>query len=271
MLIITGASGFIGQNLFNKLASSSITISRNPINNKHHLSIDLTNKEQLINKLKNVKFNKIIHLAAATYNNNSTTRFKDNILMMRNLIELAQNNNNTPIIYISTFSACYKDDAYAKTKREAEKILQNSPIPHTILRPTMIIGRNSKDIDKFKKLLHFGIIPLANGGKQKIQPIKDESVTEWIIHFINGSQNNDKYIIAGNKIITTHDFIDQYIRRNSNIIPIPKSILLNPLTKQFPQIYENLKTFTLDLTPETLINKILSKTEKFDSIAYQFN
>lgn len=269
MVLITGSSGFVGTALKKVLQNEFITISRKPTQNHNSINLDLTNLKDLLLKLESKPIKQIIHLAATTYNNNKSAQFDQNITMMQNLIELAKQKGNIPIIYISTFAASYKNDPYAKTKKLAEELLQKSGIPHTIIRPTMIIGEGSKDLEKFKNIIKYGIVPLIENGKQQIQPIHIDEVTHWINHFLNQTHQNKKYIISGKQRIKTRDFLNQLSNKKLITINIPKALVLNSITKLHPPTYELMKTFIYDLTPETIGVNIRKQLHKQNSTAHE--
>ena len=265
MLLITGATGFLGTYLRQTIHLPYLGISSRLSSENNITNANLLDIHQLQPIFHAHKISHIIHLAAITYNTQDQN-FDGNISMMQNLIQSALP-QKIPLTYVSTFAATYKDDPYAKSKRDAEKLLKNSNLPHTILRPTMIIGPGSKDLALFQKLARFNVLPLVNGGNQLIQPIQVDQVTKWLTYFLTNPPTGKTHILSGARPLTTKELLLS-LNSNLKILHIPPVLIQNKLTKKFPKFYELTKTFTNDLIPKKLPIQILEKQLQFDSLAY---
>lgn len=265
MLLITGATGFLGTTLRQTLQIPYLGLSTRPSSSPDIITTNLLDQSQTQATLQSHKITHILHLAAITYNTKDQD-FEGNKRMMQNLIQLASP-NHIPIIYISTFAASYKNDPYATSKRHAEDLLKNSSLPYTILRPTMIIGPGSKDLALFQKLARFNLLPLINGGNQLIQPIHVDQVIKWLSYYLTKTPTNKTHILSGAKPLTTKELLLS-LNNNLKILHIPPILIQNKLTKKFPKFYELTKTFTLDLIPEKLPLQIIDKKSQYDSISY---
>lgn len=180
MILLTGATGFVGSLLLDRLLDSGksvICLARNPdaITKRERLQVikaDLENVDVLANiddlkKLKEVTT--IIHLAALYDLTSSVSKcYMANVVATMNLSSLSRKLDKLQhFIHISTvavsgdFSGVVDSDtidfnqsypnAYAKTKSQAEGFVRRS-IPKEmlcILRPGIIIG-NSENMVQFK-------------------------------------------------------------------------------------------------------------------------
>lgn len=135
-ILVTGASGFIGQNLITHLQdkyqiiclSRKKTTTNNP--NIKYIQGDLFSSK--IKKLKNIDI--VIHLAAIKYNIKDYRQMKHiNVSGTNRLIRLFPKSH---FIYISTWLATYpsKSGYYGQTKKEAEIEVIKSKANYTILR-----------------------------------------------------------------------------------------------------------------------------------------
>ena len=163
-ILITGASGFIGQSLVRKL-------------HKDHQIYALSRQEpsKLIKDLKNIVFinldliknsiydfecDYIIHAAAIS----KTGNFSDNVIMMKNLLEWASKkkvkyflNLSSITIYannddksIDEYSKTFKPNLYGQSKLDSEKILEkfanSKNIKAISIRLCGVVGIDAKDI-----------------------------------------------------------------------------------------------------------------------------
>ncbi len=104
--------------------------------------------------------------------------------------------------------------AYHKTKRESEKILQNSGLNHAILRPSLLIGhqvskRHSKLVKRLLEMIATRPkVPLIHGGENKIQPLFIKDMAECIIESFK--KDLDKPVdLAGPEILTLAKLVDK--------------------------------------------------------------
>lgn len=113
-ILITGAKGFIGKNLVEKLKECD---------NYKLTLIDRNNrKEDLVKGVKDADF--IFHLAGINRPKNDEEFFEGNKGLTEEIIDILKNNHkNTPILITSSIQADL-DNAYGKSKKAAEKALE---------------------------------------------------------------------------------------------------------------------------------------------------
>lgn len=180
MILITGATGFIGSNLVKELLSKGYNLRvlvRNPATVKKLFSKadivkgDITQKETLKNALRDI--DTVIHLAGiVSYSKPRQEIFKINVEGTKNLLEFC--NNVEKFIFSSSVAVfgnikgkanenypCNPTNPYGESKYEAEKIIMNSGIDSLILRLAPVYGVGSKQWIKNLKLLESGF-PIPN-------------------------------------------------------------------------------------------------------------
>ena len=173
---------------------------------------------------------------------------------MKNLVKASKENKIKKIIFISSMSAKRKyPDNYGKSKIQAEKILKESGINYTILRPPIIYGKGSTSfnfiIDKTKKIPFF--TPIIGNGKYRISPVYIGDVVESIKNTIENKKTDRKeYDIIGGDSIFFVDLVNVLKRvtedKKINIhIPI---WVCNLISVCFPNIIgkKNIKNITED-------------------------
>ncbi len=264
MILITGATGFIGKNLVKSLSNENIIcLVRKSSNIKllKELKIklaygDLTDKNSLDKSLKNITT--VIHLAAAISINKEELK-NVNLIGTKNLIQSCEKNNVKKIIVLSSMAATRKYlDNYGKSKKIVERLVKESKLNYTILRPTLVYGENSNSlqhiINHLKKFPF--IIPLIGKGKSYLQPVDVKDVVKVIITSINKKPENKTYNLLGGTKITMNYFMDM-ISSRLNLkkikIHVPTSVVLTIVSffrmfyKNFPISIEFVKSMDQDV------------------------
>lgn len=191
-IAVTGASGFIGQQLCpylqEQLKADIVTLTRtsSTIDNKA-LSF-LESDEQLISSLGQV--NCLIHLAAKAHSNATAAELeRDNLILSERVAKLAVAANIPRVIYISSIKvngdstqgrspftadeAPLPDDDYGRSKLASEltlkKHLTNTPTELVIIRPPLVYGSNNKgNLKTLEKLIRLGLpLPFASLNNQR--------------------------------------------------------------------------------------------------------
>lgn len=213
-ILVTGVTGFLGQYVARRLISKGhfvIGVSRHKkeldfIDQIKYLSVDLTNKQKVIDVSKGVDV--IIHTAAlSTVWGKREDFILNNVVATDNIIRACKKNNIKKCVYISSPSIYTRaedrlniseDEAprinnftyYIETKLLAEEhIKQYANFMNTkfvILRPRGIFGIGDTSIIPRVIALNKKIgIPMIDGGKSIIDVTHVENVVESIILGIN--------------------------------------------------------------------------------------
>ena len=238
VVLVTGATGFLGRHLLKHLAGKKERVrclARKTSNvdfidrKKFDLVFgDITNMQSLLGATKDVSM--VINLAASVSGDvrelNSV-----NVAGTKNLVEACRQNNVKRIIHISSLATTREPlDEYGKTKLEADKMVMESGLKWTILRPTMIYGEGSsaqKMLASYVNAIPF-IIPIIGSGNYKVMPVYVEDVCSAIAGAeAAGRQVDGKiYDIAGPDKITFNHMISIFckelgIRKIMVHIPVP--------------------------------------------------
>ncbi|MDO7741915.1 MAG: NAD-dependent epimerase/dehydratase family protein [Flavobacteriales bacterium] len=168
-ILITGATGFLGSRLLERLASSEsdamevIAVGRTL---KPNNTVEASNIRYQLGDLEEEAFVKdairgadvVVHAAALSAQMGPEGAFKRaNVQVTQHVVNACETHSVKRLIYISSPSVYFQfkdqlnineNDAlptpingYAKTKREAECLVMASEVPHIIFRPRALIGR----------------------------------------------------------------------------------------------------------------------------------
>ena len=216
MILITGSSGYIGSEIANYLEKKNIKYvgidnhvysrSKNIINKKKHLKIDISNNKvgELIRKN---KITTIIHCAALSYvldaEKNKKRYIQNNIKKTKKFIDLCKNLNVKNFIFLSS-SNVYSENL----KIFSEK---------NLIKPINLYGKTKVIIEKYLQTLNFKsliILRLFNvvGMTKKFHVYKFKGINYQRLFFKLANHQSNFHInykaVKNKKIFPKRDFID---------------------------------------------------------------
>lgn len=237
MLLITGATGFLGSELISALLKQNLkfkALTRNPedalILGKKGLQTslgDITDRKAVENAAKGC--DSIIH-AAAVIRGTKEEYEKVNVEGTRNILEAARKEKATHIIFLSTILAAYeKTTDYGKSKLEGENLIKESGIPYTILRLSLAYKDNDdKTIGKIIKAVKLlPVIPLMGNGQNILQPVHAKDVAAATAIAANKKPENKTYYLAGPQITFRNmvKAIAAELKLKRTLMPVPKPVV----------------------------------------------
>lgn len=223
-ILLTGATGFIGQALIKHLQNFSVTVYQ---------------RGESLSKLSNIEFDYIVHLAGKAHDKGATwTDFElGNVKLTQDIISLAKKNKNTKIIFFSSAkvygeisteplhekAALAAETDYGVSKVNAEKIVQNSNVSYIIFRPCLVYSSNAKgNLESLRKLAKLGI-PMPSNIKNKRSIAELDFVIKVTLLALEDKLLwNEVYNLANLTISTVDIFRMNGIKR---FIPYPNFIL----------------------------------------------
>ena len=230
IVVIVGAAGFVGSALLrNKFFFNSVMIDP-------RCSVAEKKGQVLIKKdmalvtdgeLPNEDF-VVVNAGAQLGTRDKLLNENNNVNALKAfLVTLERSSFCKGILHFSSVSAARGKSAYGLTKLAGEKLVEESSIPHTILRSEMIIGEGARSVEKIKKLsnaLPFFVF-LPKGGKVTRYPIDIEQVVLAVASIIKSNHfHNRRYELVGDAPVSLNNLVKRYT--NKMVIPIPCSIFL---------------------------------------------
>ncbi|MDD5086267.1 MAG: NAD(P)H-binding protein [Candidatus Nanoarchaeia archaeon] len=271
-ILVTGATGFIGKNLVPKIAEKhKVVCFVRKTSNTHELEKsnvvfkvgDLLDRSSLTDATESMDI--AIHLATSHKQGN-----KQDLVAAENLIEACKENKVKKIIFLSSMAAKRKSlDDYGRIKLEIERMMRNSGLNYTILRPSVIYSNNNLSL--IGRSLKFPlIIPVIGNGNYKLNPVYIDDVTEAILRSIKSKKADRKsYDVAGGESISFNEIIKickNEFKINKPVIHMPVSICLL-IFKIFPIVSpEAVKGINEDTNADT---KNLEKDLKLNTMSFR--
>jgi nucleoside-diphosphate-sugar epimerase len=203
MLLITGATGFLGKNLISPLArkytvralvrrTSTISFLKH-IDNVEITYGDLEHNEGLEQALTGIET--VVHCAARTIGRNEAEYYKTNTLGTVHLVKAMAKQGVRKILYLSSHAACgpcagnephrgivtpQPISLYGASKKRAEDVVQQNIHEYVILRPVAVYGPHDTETLKYIQLMRSGVCPIIGYGEKFLNLIYVEDLVHLI-------------------------------------------------------------------------------------------
>ncbi|MDG2252349.1 MAG: complex I NDUFA9 subunit family protein [Methylophilaceae bacterium] len=264
---IFGGTGFIGSELIDHLAKKRININvftrksskAEKFNDLPRVKIIEINQSVDISEL--LKDSDIVINLVGILHETKSLKFssvhKD---WVNKIAKAAKKENISHFIHLGALqSTKYAPSRYLKSKYEAEeeikKILKKQP--WTILRPSIVFGKEDIFINLFRKMIAYLPIILVVSPNAKFQPIYVKDLVGIIIQSMNDNKSYGKiYNIAGPKAYKFIEIIKLIAKTDK------KKVLIVPLNKFFSYIMVML----IELLPFKIITRDNLKSMELDNV-----
>src|SRR6266581_2409124 len=211
MILITGATGYIGRHLVSRLVDQgprclvrniSRAASILPADKVELVEGDTTQPASLEAAVQGV--DTIVHAAFITADHKQSpgnSYQETNVQGTANLMNAAKNAGVKCIIEIGGLGTRPdKPGSYMQGRHLAEQMLKDSGLDWTIIQPSVLFGKNAPFIKGLSDLIRTApVVPLIGGGKIMFQPIWVEDVVTIIIKVLEDPAHttNRTYTIGG--------------------------------------------------------------------------
>ena len=263
MILLTGATGFIGRTLVRQLSSIGYPLRAliRPSPQTPRLPkgvpvevavVSLADKRGLRAALRDVDV--IIHLASAENQGSRGSLLTADIQGTENLVEAASDAGVDRLVYLSHIGASPSSGYPAfKAKGLAEDHIRNGKVPYTILRSSLVYGPEDHFTNNLSRLIRssVGIFPIQSGGRTVVQPVWVEDLATCILWSLeNESTTNKVFELGGSEFFTLQQIIENIMEvthRKRFLVPL-SPITLRALTVFFESFIPNfpISSFWLD-------------------------
>jgi nucleoside-diphosphate-sugar epimerase len=221
-IFITGATGFIGRHLLDRLVQCGthrITcltrrsdVARNSTRryeNVEWITGDLGRPVTYSDFLSRADV--VFHLAAATGAASAEKLRNVNEAGTEALIAAQRNGGAAKIVYVSSIAVTGRDLSdypYAETKLAAEHAVLASGLECVIIRPTIVLGDGAPTWPALRTLACLPVVPLFGGGRAQVQPVDVIDVArglEWLAH--NSLESGSIVEIGGPEVLPFSAFL----------------------------------------------------------------
>ncbi len=221
MIVVTGATGFVGQHLIRRLTAggegvrclvrpSSPGLPWLLEQSVEVASGNLQDAEAVAGACRGAR--KIVHLAAPTNEGNDQTVEQVHRQGIGILIETARAARVERLIMVSPLgTASSAGRPFLRSRGQAEEMLRESGLPFAILQSSLIFGRNDRLISGMLRLLQrTGLVLIPGTGKTMLQPIWVGDVVSCLLRALSDEAVLDRTIpIGGPQHLTYEEIADQ--------------------------------------------------------------
>ncbi|MCE0484110.1 MAG: NAD(P)H-binding protein [Methylacidiphilales bacterium] len=231
MILVTGGTGFVGQEVVEELLALGYRVRILVHNPQSPGAVRFANnpRVQLVagNALKPetlpaalVGVEAVIHLIGIIAETPSVTFEEAHVEAARNVLAAARQAGVTRWVQMSALGTRRNARSrYHQTKWEAEELVRQSGLDWTIFRPSLIYGYDERD--RLLNLFHLALswpadfiqlysLPLLNGGRALIQPVSVREVAACFAHApAKEAAIGRSFDLVGPASFAWHDMIDQ--------------------------------------------------------------
>ncbi|MFH1209883.1 MAG: NAD-dependent epimerase/dehydratase family protein [archaeon] len=248
-ILVIGGSGYIGQSIVSLLSKSGYDVtvlSRNSrsnnnktINNKtiegiNHIRGNVLDKNFLMKNIKN--FDVILYLAAVIRTLRKS-RYSENVIGLKNTLQIMNQNKINKILYFSTQNVHLKEKGYySSSKKECEEILISSNLDYVIIRPNYVysVDKNNDFYKLYRIIKMIRLCPIISDGKTKFKPVNREDIAKITLGCLNNWKSRMIFDVSGKTTMSIKEFTD-FVRDKKHIrfLKIYTPIFLLRLFKRF--------------------------------------
>lgn len=228
MILITGATGYIGRHLVSRLVAqgerprclvrdTQRAASILPADKVEFVQGNTTQPDSLGAAMHGV--DTVVHAAFLTADRKQSAgnHYQEtNVQGTANVIKAAQDAGVKRIIEMSGLGTKPdKPGSYMQGRYLAEKMLKESGLDWTIIQPSVLFGKDAPFIKGLSNLIHTApVVPLIGGGKIMFQPIYVEDVVTVVIKVLDDPARTagKTYTIGGPEYYSFTQIIDALLR-----------------------------------------------------------
>ncbi|MCQ3936579.1 MAG: hypothetical protein DPW18_05985 [Chloroflexi bacterium] len=221
MILVTGATGFIGRALVRQLSNIGYPLRalirpspRTPRLPKgvpvEVAVVSLSDTRGLRAAMRDVET--VFHLASAENQGARGDLLATDIQGTQNLVEAAADAGVDRFIYLSHLGAARASGYPAfKAKGIAEEHIRNGGVPYTIIRTSLVYGVEDHFTNNIARLIRssVGVFPVPSGGRVVVQPVWVEDLVTCMLWAMQNENTLDQvYEVGGNEFFTLQQIIE---------------------------------------------------------------
>ena len=266
MILVTGATGYIGRRIVSRLVEQGQEVrclvrTSSDLSPLKGLQVQVHRGEvadpaSLMSACEGVEA--VVHTVGIIREQGTNTFERTNHIGTRNLVEAARGAGVKRLVYLSAIGAGPDPKLpYLYSKWQGEQTVSAAEIPHVILRPSIVFGRGDEFINALAAAVRLGpIVPIIGSGKNRFQPIFVDDLVRCVERILKDEAYDGRVLeIGGPEHLTYRDIVDAIIRtfgrrRLKVRVPLIAMRLLAPLlgllTPHPPITPAQLKMINLD-------------------------
>ncbi len=228
-VLVTGASGFVGSHVIDALLKAGHTVrglsrtepsgARRRRGAEYIGNVDITTSTTLTEKMFE-DVDAVVHLVGIIQEGRGGQTFQRiHVHGTGNVIDVAKRAGVVGrFVYMSALGSAPDAPAeYSRTKYAAEQEVERSGLPYTILRPSLVLGKDGEFVAQMGDLIKqgglpfsfpFPVIPVPGTGENKFQPIYIDDLTACVTGALAQADTSyQNYELGGATQVTFNELI----------------------------------------------------------------
>ena len=247
MILLTGATGFVGGHVLRGLRASGRPVRclvRNPSKaglDGDVVQGDMTDAASLKAAVEGVET--VVHLVAIRQG--SDEKFERIMAQgTRDLLSAAKEAGVGRFVHMSALGTSEESKdlvPYYHAKWEMEQAVQSAGIPYVIFRPSFVFADDGGILPTFAKLARFTpVTPIIGSGKQRIQPVWADDVAAYFDKALDlDAATNRTFELGGPDVVSWNEFWERLkqvkgMRRPSVHVPVGLMKINALVTERLP-------------------------------------
>ena len=237
MILVTGATGFIGAGILRRASRRGWRVrglARHPeraeaLGRLPHVELfrgDVSRPDELDEALEGVET--VVHLVGIIVETRAQSYEEAHVAGTRNVVEATRRAGISRYIHMSALGVEAGRDVsdYYRTKWRAEEIVRGAGLESTILRPSLVFGRDDDFFNRLVRILRLSpVVPLPAGGRSRFQPVWLGDVAECFLQATRVKRTQESvYDVAGPEVMTLKEIVRtlmQVTGRRRPILSVP--------------------------------------------------
>jgi NADH dehydrogenase len=218
VIFLTGGSGFVGVRVAHRLRERGHRIvalqRRNNAAGLGHIWGDLLEPASYEQHLAGVDV--VIHLAAVTGKAHPAEYTRVNVEGTSALLSAARRAGVRRVLFCSSIAAAFPDRRryyYAESKVAGERLVQDSGLAATVVRPTIVAGRGSPVMRRLFALAALPVVPAFNGARVDVQPIQVDDLASFVLDIVESDRFRGEVLeLGGPAVLPLRELLDRMHR-----------------------------------------------------------
>ena len=223
MILLTGATGFVGSHLSQALAEKNYKVRalvRKTANTQKLQALgfeiaygDVTESASLLAALKDI--DNVIHLVAIIEEKKGATFEKINWRGTENVVEAAKEVGVKKFIHMGALgTGPFEKYPYSYTKWQGQQAVEKSGLDYTVLRPSIIFGEGDGFVTVLAKVIKRApVVPVIGAGKTRFQPIWVGDIVRCVLEILKNGRFSKRVIdVGGARILSYEEIVDEIMK-----------------------------------------------------------
>jgi len=156
----------------------------------------------------------------------------------QNVVEAAESHGVRKIVQMSALGADPSGPTeYIRAKGQAERVVEDSELAHTVVRPSVVFGEGGEFVRFTKQLTTPYVTALPGGGRTRFQPIWVGDLAPMLAACVEADRDGEAYELGGPEVLTLADVTRLVYRadgKSVTVLSIPMALAKLGMTAAEP-------------------------------------